>query len=121
MKKTDNDMLEFGDSAYYIDLKVVEKLTELSKIEPAVDVELRETFDDKGERVGFEKITRTTSQLRDIDTVKYDLIKTFIEIIVDEDDLNDDTLGSERAFKQTTLGYKVVFNTLLHNGIIKEK
>lgn len=117
-------MLEFGDSIYYIDLKAFDKAITISdgtKNKGSVDREVKQTLNDKDEIVMTEVYEKSTSNNKEIDATKYDILKTFIEYIIDYRDESDDTLGVDRALSQTSLGYKIVFNTLMIEGIIKEK
>ena len=115
-------MLEFGDSAFYLDLKAFDSLISLTeKGGETVDKETKETYNSDGKLIKTEKYTRTTQQGKEIDAAKYDVIKTFIEFIIDSTEEIDDSLGAERGLSKTSLAYKIVFNTLINEGIIKEK
>lgn len=117
-------MLEFGDSVYYIDIKAFDKvitLQDVNKSKIISETETKTLYDGANSLISTEVITRNVPQNKEIDAAKYDLLKTFIEYIIDYSDETDDTLGSDRALSQTSLGYKIVFNTLLQQGIIKEK
>lgn len=116
-------MLEFGDSAYYIDMKALENaiIAKNTNGETTQETERKTFYDANNVPISYEIYTRTTPKHKEIDVTKYDLLKTFIEYVIDYEDDGDDTLGSARAFDQTPLGYKIVFNTLLKEGIIKEK
>ena len=117
-------MLEFADSIYYLDLKALDKaitLSDGSKNKPNVEKEIKQTLNDNNEIIMTEIFEKTSSNSKEIDGAKYDMLKTFIEYLIDYRDESDDTLGVDRALNDTPLGYKIVFNTLLHEGIIKEK
>jgi hypothetical protein len=43
-----------------------------------------------------------------------------IEIITDDMEDTDDSLGVDRALEKTSLAYKIAFNTLHNYGILKE-
>ena len=118
-------MLEFGDSIFYIDLKAFDKaITIIDGKNPedvTVETEQKTTLNEKGEIVISEVFERTTPRSKEIDATKYDLLKTFIEYVIDYEGESDDTLGADRALSQSPLGYKIVFNTLLKENIIKQK
>jgi hypothetical protein len=117
-------MLEFGDSIYYIDLKAFDNVLTINKGSDGKttrDQEMKIVYDGGGNIVSTETYERISPQHKEIDAAKYDLLKTFIEYIIDYEDESDDTLGAERALNSTPLGYKIVFNTLYKEGIIKEK
>jgi len=117
-------MLEFGDSVFYIDLKAFDKaitITDGLKGEVSVDTEEKTTLGEDGKIALTERYLRTTPRTKEIDATKYDLLKTFIEYIIDYEDESDDTLGADRALSQSPLGYKIVFNTLIKENILKQK
>jgi len=117
-------MINFGDSIYYLDLKAFEKaitLVDTKTENSSTDVETKQIYDGQNTLITTEVFTRKPSKGKEIDATKYDLFRTFIEYIIDSEEVDDDSLGQERALKQTSLGYKIVFNTLYKEGIIKEK
>ena len=117
-------MLEFGDSVFYIDLKAFDKaitLIENGKGTVPTELEKKTTMSENGQTILTELFERSAQQGKEIDAVKYDLLKTFIEYIIDYTDETDDTLGADRALSQMPLGYKIVFNTLLKENILKQK
>ena len=114
-------MIEFGGSIYYIDIKAFDKAV-LSEIngKNLADTETKITYGPDGRIISTETYEKRSPR-KEIDISKYDLLKTFIEYIIDYNDVSDDALGVDRALQETPLGYKMVFNTLLKEGIIKEK
>jgi hypothetical protein len=118
-------MLEFGNSVYMIDIAAFDKAVTIGtrddKKKPIVDVEKKTTVDGQGNITLIEVFEKTYGKNKEIDAVKYDLLKTFIEYLMDYDEPADDTLGIERALAKAPLGYKIIFNTLLHEGVLKEK
>jgi hypothetical protein len=118
-------MLEFGDSVFYIDLKAFDKaITIIDGKNPDdvnAEIEQKTTLNEKNEIVMSEVFNRTSPRSKEVDATKYDLLKTFIEYIIDYEGESDDTLGADRALAQTPLGYKIVFNTLIKENILKEK
>jgi hypothetical protein len=117
-------MLEFGDSIYYIDLKAFDKaitIVDNTKGKANFDKEIKQTMDENGKIIMTEMYEKILPQNKEIDAAKYDLLKTFVEYVIDYSDESDDTLGADRALSQTPLGFKIVFNTLLNEGILKEK
>lgn len=117
-------MLEFGNSVFYIDLKAFDKavtVQDADKYQTPMDFEKKTILNEKNEVIVTEFYERKSQQGKEIDAVKYDLLKTFVEYIIDYADETDDALGADRALAQAPLGYKIVFNTLLKENIIKEK
>ena len=117
-------MLEFGDSIYYLDLKAFDNAITIvrpSKDKKVTETETKVIYDGGNNLIGSEVIERNTQQSKEIDVAKYDMLKTFIEYIIDHNEETDDSLGSDRALGQQSLGYKIVFNTLIKEGILVEK
>jgi hypothetical protein len=114
-------MIEFGDASYYIDVLAINKHIEIVSSEPISKVKKREVINENGKINGTIITTKTTKKEKIVDTIKYDMIKMFIEIIVDSTDMDDGSLGVDRALQNTNFSYQLAFNTLLHMGIIKEK
>jgi hypothetical protein len=119
-------MLDFGNAHYYFDLDALDKAVTLktgSKDQVYSEKETKTTKSlphDGTQHTVIEDFVRTIPQIKEIDSVKYDLIRYFIEVVVDTEDGGDDTLGIDRALDKMTFGYKLVFNTLFKHGIIKE-
>lgn len=115
-------MIEFGNSVYYIDLKAFDKAITLidGKDKSSIEKEIKTTKHQDGTTV-IENYERVVPKNKEIDGAKYDLLKTFIEYIIDSEEVSDDSLGADRALSEASFGYKVVFNTLYKEGIIKEK
>ena len=117
-------MLEFGDSVYYLDIKAFEKAVSAitTSNQSVLNIEEKETFDAAGNKEKFEIIRSISPNVKAIDSVRFDIFKTFIEYLVDYSDVDAEALGnSEKFFDEASLGYKIIFNTLLKEGILKEK
>lgn len=117
-------MLEFGDTIYYLDLDALDKTITPKGVKPNDKLSVTETksiYNAKGELIGIESQETTSLRGKEIDGAKYEVIRTMIEVVLDDEDDQDTSLGAERALDKTPLSYKVAFNTLLHYGILKEK
>lgn len=116
-------MIEFGGVYYRFDLDGFSKSIKLgnSKPDDKYKVSTLETKTLVGGDV-VTKLTETTSERGfELDSAKYELVKTMIEIVMDDVDIDaDDTLGVERAFDKFNLSYRIAFNTLLSYGILVE-
>jgi len=117
-------MIDFGESAYYIDLKAFDRAITINDANSELvsqDTETKEIYNEEGKIVVTEKYNKTTPRSKEVDGAKYDLLKTFIEYIIDSEEVDDDSLGGDKALSEASFGYKIVFNTLYKEGIIKEK
>lgn len=124
MKKY-NNMIDFGGIQYYIDIDKIGKVIAPKKSDDKNDntttIDTVTTTDANGELSTTTTTQTVSNNTKDIENIKYDVIKTMIEVLVDNDDELDDTLGTERALSSTSLGYKLAFNTLYNCGILTEK
>ncbi len=118
-------MLEFGNTVYTIDLDAFDRAittgTATDNRPPVSDKEVKTTLNGSGDIQTVEVFERTFGKTKEVDSVKYDLLKTFIEYLMDFDEVTDDSLGVDRALNKTSLGFKVVFNTLIQEGILVEQ
>lgn len=91
-------MIEFLGQMYYIDMDVLENFVELKNFEPSSD-------EDKDHQ--------------HFSIIKFELIKMMIEVVLTErlEDM-DDNLGLHNA-KNTSIPFRIAFNTLLRHNIIK--
>jgi hypothetical protein len=87
-------MLTLFNEHYYLDISEIED-----------QVNLAPTTDESGK----------TEQ--HISVVKYEMIKTMIEVLITEREDADEALGPKTA---VSLPYKLAFNTLLNNGVLKK-
>ena len=117
-------MISYGDTIYYIDLKALEKSISSDSTllaQTVTDVDYIENFDMFGALSSTQKITKTYNKGREIDGSKYATITLLLETVIDYIDTEDTSLGSHRALNKTPLSFKLAFNTLLKEGIIKAK
>lgn len=117
-------MIEFGGIFYYLDFDALDSLICSDKAWKAgkvTDVEVKTVTDENGKVIGKEKFEKTYYKGKEIDGAKYDIIRMCIEVLIDYDEDVDDALGSDRALSKTPLSYKLAFNTLIKEGILKEK
>lgn len=89
-------MLKLFNDHYYIDLEEIENVVNL------------EIIPSSGGTVE-----------QQIKFVKYDIVKMMIETILTEREELDDTLGLKSS-NNTSIPFKISFNTLLNNKIIKK-
>jgi hypothetical protein len=120
-------MIQFGESVYYIDLKAFDRAVsiiekkELTTDPVPTEKEIKITTDKDG-NLTREEYQKTTPKSKEMDIAKYDILRDFINYIIDSDEITDDSkLGGDGALVDTSFGYKLVFNTLYKEGIIKEE
>jgi hypothetical protein len=69
------------------------------------------------EMVNFDTETVSGTTEQHISVVKYDMIKIMIDVIMTEREDVDETLGPK---SDASIPFKIAFNTLLNNQIIKK-
>lgn len=91
-------MIELLGRTYYIDMDILEKFVELKNVTPP---------DSESE-----------NKEQHFSIIKFELIKMMVEVILTEREEIDDNLGSYHS-KNTTIPFRIAFNTLLRHNIIK--
>lgn len=94
-------MIEVLGRTYYMDLNELEKFVELP------DDEVKENTENDDEGIG-----------QRFSIIKFEIVKTMIEVVLTEREEFDENLGSYQA-KKTSIPFRLAFNTLLRHNIIK--
>lgn len=115
----------YGDKKYYLDIKKILDFVNYSNAHPIKESEIIDTYqnDEEGETndeqntfgVSSKVIRETTSYgIAQIDNIRYDLIKTFIQQILD--------FGYDENEKIDCppFGFRITLNTLIKEGFLKE-
>lgn len=113
-------MIAFGDKYYYLDLAAINKVVESKSKENKEDVEQTIHQDGAGNVIQSETVTIKRAKQREVDAIKYEMIRTCIDVIIDFDPEEDVKLGTERYFEKAPVSYKMAFNTLIREGILIE-
>ncbi len=95
-------MIEVIGQRYYIDLNELESFVELTD-PPVIKDEEEEKDEDVGQRFSI---------------IKFEIVKTMIEVVLTEREELDENLGIHSA-KKTSIPFRLAFNTLLRHNIIK--
>lgn len=117
-------MIAYGDTYYYIDFKAIDKAItsdETLSAQKLTDVETTQHLDITGNVVSTTVVSRTYNKGKEIDGSRYAIINMLLETIIDHIAEEDTGLGSERALTDTPISFKIAFNSLLKEGIIKEE
>ena len=119
----EENYLDFGGTTYYIDMDAFDKLLAVDgsispkKVEDVIETK---TFDADNKLITKEVTTTKTVKNKEINIATYETLRMFLEIVLTYSDETDDTLGADRALLNAPLSFKISFNTLIKNGIIKE-
>jgi len=125
-----DNMIEFGGAYYIIDLDKFNELIiqDSKKDDKHTETETKTTYRTNvgagpSDPMDVESTVVTTREFdkgQEINAPKYDVVRMCLEILFTYNETIDDTLGQDRAFKDTTIPFKVAFNTLINYGILKE-
>ncbi len=119
MKNYDN-MLNFGNSIYFID---VDKFTELIKMtypngDEIVESVTKEIKDKDGNVITSEVITTKREREMYIQQTVYEMYREMLDILLNDGNEMDAALGSEKALDDAPIQFKIAFNSLLKCGIL---
>jgi hypothetical protein len=132
MARKQKDYFELGNHNYYVDIDAIvnmiriesqpsEEFMEyvLSLDESKTDETKEETKEETKDKENLEELENYPEfeePLYTLDVIKLDFIKMMLDTV-----LNTETKDSKLDFeRETSMGFKLSFNTLLKNDIIKE-
>ena len=84
------------------------------------ETETTVNYDSLGQPIGTTVVSREFEKGKEIDGPKYDLLRMCLEILLTYNEEVDDSMGLSKALENTTIPFKIAFNTLLDYGILKE-
>lgn len=114
--------LTIGDSAFYFDMDTLNDfiIAEPKNEKTPTQSYITRTYDSKGGLLNSEHHEEYGEDAKEVNAPKYEIIRQFIDTVLNEMSELDDTLGTERALNNASLSFKMSFNTLTKYGIIKE-
>jgi len=115
-------MLDIFGEIYYIDFDQIDLFLGWDpqlKAGETIDTQVTKILDADGKLITTEIIETKTQKPKEINGVRYDLVRNFIEDLseVSSDD-SDEALGGDKPVN-TTLGFRLAFNTLRAYDILK--
>ena len=127
-------MISFGGKKYTIDFLAIDKLVtdgmsiegddiEIEEVKTLSDIEVP-TEDGEGTKIIQDLIvtnviTKKYPKGKQIDAIKYEMVKGMLDIVLHEQETVDEKLGTQNALDEYSLSFKIAFNTLLYYEIIK--
>ena len=102
-------MIEFLGEHYYIDVDEFER--QVSYESSVLQTRPNTENDIEDDEIGFDD--------RHISVSRFEAFKNLIDVVLTERDTIDESLG-HHGFKELTIPFKLSFNTLLINKIIKK-
>jgi|TARA_R110000851_G_scaffold848_3_gene2882 hypothetical protein len=122
-------MIELFGEVYYIDFAELDKILLLDKdakgsvkkdgVSKIITKDIVEVKNEHGILLSTETTTREHIKHKEIDGVRFEIIRNFISDIGDESFEEDPKLG-EHGLDKTSIRFKLAFNTLLAYDILKK-
>jgi len=114
-------MIELFGEFYYIDFDEIDAFLILGddKQEKLKTTQKVEVFNANDKLISSEITHNEDIKHKEINGVRFDLIRGFIADLGDEKEEGDSALGANNL-KETGIGFKIAFNTLLAYDILKK-
>ena len=121
------ELFRIANEEYYIDL---DKISEFIKIEPGLD-EILTTPPPKEEvtegdisnpnnnEVIIDDMRYMENQRMMMDVAKWEIVRALLESLLNENGVIDESMGIKKLEQQLSIPFRLSFNTLLINKIIK--
>lgn len=112
--KQEPELFAIAGNNYYID---IEELSQCIRIEKPESIE--DIFSETESEVNKETDENMYTQV--IDVAKWEVLKIMIESILNETSVVDEAMGPTKLAEQLSIPFRLSFNTLIKNKIIKEE
>jgi hypothetical protein len=125
------ELFRIANNEYYIDL---DKVSEFIRMEPTLDElllssnqEVKENVDSDDENFGdvgekeivFEGPQNAIPPHMMMDVAKWEIVRALLESLLNENGIIDESMGIKKLESQLSIPFRLAFNTLLINKIIK--
>lgn len=117
------DYIRIGNKRLRIDLDAMTKVVSIDISEEdkcKSESSTTQNYNGDGEIIGTTIITNTFTNERQVDTTRYETIRTMLDIILTYNEVIDDKLGLGRGLDSLPINIKIAINTLLRYGILTE-
>jgi len=113
-------MIKLFGEHYFIDFEELDNFLLLDKDEKdkITTTKTTETFNDHGKSSGVVVENKEHIKHKEINGVKFELVRSFISDLGDEQEA--DSMLASNSLKETSVRFKLAFNTLLIYGILKK-
>lgn len=116
-----NDLFDVAGQEFYFDLEKISEFIRLEKevdsVEKLLDMTEEELENLEKTEVPFEE-TPDYGQM--IDITKWEITKALIETVLSEQGIVDEDMGISKLGKQLSIPFRISFNTLLINKILRK-
>lgn len=121
-KKEENpEMFSIAGNPFYFDLETLSKFIKVERSE-SIDAILREAKKEMNAESGTNSTENDEidPDAQIVDVTKWETTKVMIECVLSEQGPLDEAMGFEKLNDQLSIPFKLSFNTLLKNKIIKQ-
>jgi hypothetical protein len=119
-KKNDNpEMFAIAGSQYYFDLDELSRYIRVEKTESVEDILNEAKKEMTGDPENAEEDAEILGQI--VDVTKWETIKVMFECVLSDQGPIDEAMGIASLSNQLSIPFKLSFNTLLKNNIIKQQ
>jgi len=119
------NLFDIAGETYYFDLDRIsdfirlEKEDDLESLLSKADKNTKENVESPEEEVLMEEPLDESGQM--IDLTKWELTKALIETVLSEQGIVDEAMGQQKLGEQLSIPFRISFNTLLINKILKKR
>lgn len=106
-------LFNIANEEFYLD---IDRISDYIRIDTDVDFLLNKQIEEEGEEIN-ESITNDPQM---IDVAKWEVVKALIESILNENGILDESMGIKKLEGQLSIPFRLAFNTLIKNKIIKK-
>jgi hypothetical protein len=107
-------LFNIANEEFYID---IDRISDYIRIDTDVDFLLNKQIE---EEEGEEPIENLPQDPQMIDVAKWEVVKALIESILSENGIIDESMGIKKLEGQLSIPFRLSFNTLIKNKIIKK-
>jgi hypothetical protein len=115
------NLFDIAGETYYFDLDRIGDFIKLEKQEDEVEalLQMTEPQTEQVEGEVTEEQFEEAGQM--IDLTKWELTKALIETVLSEQGIVDEAMGQQKLGEQLSIPFRISFNTLLINKILKKR
>jgi hypothetical protein len=117
------DLFSVAGEEFYFDLDRISEFIKLENKEDDLDALLSKATkntDPEGDEVETDTETDTDRYGQMIDITKWELTKAMVETVLSEQGVVDEAMGIEKLESQLSIPFRISFNTLLINKILRK-
>lgn len=119
-----DNLFKIANEEFYLDL---DRISELIRIEPSIEEILiyqqsEETAKEEKEEIKGGVVHNSEDLMHNqsmMDVAKWEVIRALLESVLNENGIIDESMGIKKLESQLSIAFRLSFNTLIKNKIIK--